>query len=60
MDGFAVGRGQEYCMPEICKDLEEKGRFMAMFSQRLTMPVLFKDAFQKFFLPLAPFNKATD
>jgi len=44
MDSFAVGLGQ----PEICKDLEVKARFMAMFSQRRTVPALFKDDFQSF------------
>ena len=39
-----MGLGQ----PEICKDLEVKARFMAMFSQRRTVPALFKDDFQSF------------
>jgi hypothetical protein len=60
MEGFAVGPGQEHCIPEICKDLEEEERFMTKFSQRMTMPVLFKDDFQKFFLPLTSFNKVED
>jgi hypothetical protein len=47
-------------MPEICNDLEleVEGRFMAMFSQRRTVPALFKDDFQKFPFFFTSFIKA--
>jgi len=50
----------DWDMPEICKDLEVEGRFMAMFSQRKTVPALFKDDFQKFPFFFTSFIKAKD